>query len=242
MEFRLRRAVAEDKQAINALFVEMLRTIHGKEDVESYREGDLDGYFSGGENWICVAEVDESVVGFLSIEVHREDENYLYYDDFCVSGDYRAKGIGTALMHAAEEYCCGLRFGNVVLHVEKSNRSAREFYARKGFVFLRDDGTRLCLIKHFPVPDVKPDVSFAEAVERIRRMEHCFDEMTKAAKEHAAVPEALRKTLTDYYAGGLWLCDYRLDEMGYFPAELKRGVLSEDAVYNLLGEIERNDS
>ena len=32
--------------------------------------------------------------------------------------------------------------------------------------------------------------------------------------------------------------DYELDESGLLPKELKRGVLSEDAVYDLLEEAE----
>lgn len=44
------------------------------------------------------------------------------------------------------------------------------------------------------------------------------------------------KILTDYYEGGEWLEDYESDERGELPAQLKRGVLSEDGIYNLLAE------
>lgn len=40
--------------------------------------------------------------------------------------------------------------------------------------------------------------------------------------------------LTDYYENGAWLRDYERDERGEFPPELKRGVLSEDGLYNAL--------
>lgn len=43
--------------------------------------------------------------------------------------------------------------------------------------------------------------------------------------------------LTSYYDGGQWLEDYQCDERGELPTALKRGVLSEDGVYNLLGDI-----
>jgi len=33
---------------------------------------------------------------------------------------------------------------------------------------------------------------------------------------------------------GQWLADYELDEAGGLPPDLKRGVLSEDGLYNLL--------
>lgn len=50
-------------------------------------------------------------------------------------------------------------------------------------------------------------------------------------------PEALQ-ILLQYYEGGQWLQDYRLDELGYLPPDLKRGVLSEDGVYNFLAELQ----
>lgn len=82
-----------------------------------------------------------------------------------------------------------------------------------------------------------------QAVERIEKMERVFDELKQAAEqdkaalfEDAALRELLRE-LTGYYDGGQWLRDYELDEKGLIPREIKRGVLSEDAVYNLLSEI-----
>lgn len=148
MNICLRKAVKEDFGRINELFVEMLRTIYSKEDMQGYKDGDLDYYFSGGEDWICVAEIDGKVEAFLSIEVHREEQNYLYYDDFNVSQTFRGQGIGSALMEKAEEFCRMLGFSAIVLHVEETNTRARTLYEKKGFTLLRNDGTRLCLIKH----------------------------------------------------------------------------------------------
>ena len=81
------------------------------------------------------------------------------------------------------------------------------------------------------------------AVARIREMEACFDLLQAMAARH---PEATRKPffqallgrLTRYYEGGQWLRDYRLDEQGLLPADLKRGVLSEDGVYDFLASIQ----
>ena len=147
MEYTLRIAAAADFDAVNALFIEMLQSIYNKEDVEGYKPGDLDYYFSGNEHRIYLAECDSRTVGFLSVEVHREEKNYLYYDDFSVSRNYRGCGIGTALMEEAEKYCRELGFSAAALHVEKANERARRFYDRKGFSVLRDDGSRLCLVK-----------------------------------------------------------------------------------------------
>ena len=42
--------------------------------------------------------------------------------------------------------------------------------------------------------------------------------------------------LARYYHSPEWLADYDADNRGEFPQDLNRGVLSEDALYNLLSE------
>lgn len=42
------------------------------------------------------------------------------------------------------------------------------------------------------------------------------------------------KALGRYMKSGKWLKDYEADEQGRLPADLKRGVLSQDGLYNLL--------
>ena len=44
--------------------------------------------------------------------------------------------------------------------------------------------------------------------------------------------------LKEYQDSGQWLKDYQCDEKGIIPLDLKRGVLSEDGLYNLLDEVE----
>ena len=63
-------------------------------------------------------------------------------------------------------------------------------------------------------------------VERIQRMEAHFD---RAEPEDLAI-------LAEYYDSGLWLSDYEADERGEIPKDLKRGVLSQDGLYDLLSE------
>ena len=147
MSYSLRKATKEDFDRINELFKEMLVSVYGHGSHEGYREEDMDYFFADGENWICVAEIDGRVEGYISIEVHREEKEFLYYDDFCVGEKCRGMGIGSVLMKRAEEYAGSLGISAIVLHVEESNVSARGFYEKRGFTLLRNDGTRLCLIK-----------------------------------------------------------------------------------------------
>lgn len=73
-----------------------------------------------------------------------------------------------------------------------------------------------------------------EAISRIRRMEEVFDVL----RENPSRADLLSE-LTAYYQGGQWLRDYELDEQGLLPPDLKRGVLSQDAVYDFLAEYEK---
>ena len=41
-------------------------------------------------------------------------------------------------------------------------------------------------------------------------------------------------TLEAYYTSPAWRTDFEADEAGLLPPDLKRGVLSEDGIYNLL--------
>ena len=67
-------------------------------------------------------------------------------------------------------------------------------------------------------------MNLKERIERIKIMEHYYD------------------ALKEYYESGLWLSDYEADERGELPADLKRGVLSQDGLYNLLNDIETKDA
>ena len=85
--------------------------------------------------------------------------------------------------------------------------------------------------------------SLSEAIQRIQTMETCFVTLQTAIKENPtsvwedSVLTHLLQRLTHYYESGQWLQDYELDEKGLLPPSLKRGVLSQDAVYDLLEQI-----
>ena len=78
--------------------------------------------------------------------------------------------------------------------------------------------------------------------ERIRKMEEALDaskaaieKLSEALSEYEAVQDRF-DALLDYYGNGQWRADFEADEEGLLPAGLKRGVLSEDAVYDLITE------
>lgn len=79
-----------------------------------------------------------------------------------------------------------------------------------------------------------------EQIERIQEMEEKLDHCLAAAvkmQEALDVFEACTDdyvSLLDYYGGGQWMQDYEDDEAGKLPADLKRGVLAQDTVYDLI--------
>ena len=119
MKYIIRQAAAEDEKRIRELYTEMLQTVYSKEDAEAYKDKDLCGFWTGDENRIFVAE-DRAVVGFLSLEVHHENKDYIYLDDFAVTSKYRNKGIGSALLKAAESYAREINLKRILMRSMKT--------------------------------------------------------------------------------------------------------------------------
>ena len=81
-------------------------------------------------------------------------------------------------------------------------------------------------------------------VKRITEMEASMERVNKvvtAIREHlnrlGNLSSDIEK-LQDYYENE-WREDFEADERGELPKDLKRGVLSEDALFDLLEETER---
>ena len=76
--------------------------------------------------------------------------------------------------------------------------------------------------------------------ERIERMEQNLERVINALRvlndaldEYEAARDALHE-LDTYYGSDTWKQDFSDDEQGRLPNTLKRGVLSEDAIWNIL--------
>ena len=82
-----------------------------------------------------------------------------------------------------------------------------------------------------------------EQIARIRKMERILNNATAAVKRLTTALdkwEAIREdiiALDEYYGSDLWKQDLIDDEAGRLPADLKRGVLSEDGIWNLLTDV-----
>lgn len=81
-----------------------------------------------------------------------------------------------------------------------------------------------------------------EQITRIRLMERRLNTALAAVKRLSAAldkweaaQEAIA-TLDEYYGSDVWRQDLADDEAGLLPEGLKRGVLSEDGIWNMLSD------
>ena len=81
-----------------------------------------------------------------------------------------------------------------------------------------------------------------EKIERIQRMEGYLNDYAKTLEETKQAMEQLKEhqesyiQLRDYYSSQVYFDYLELSNQADFPADLPCGVLSEDAVYDLLDE------
>ena len=68
--------------------------------------------------------------------------------------------------------------------------------------------------------------------QRLDRASAAVMQLSAALDSYATTREAIRE-LSAYYGSNEWKQDLADDEAGLLPQDLKRGVLSEDAVWNL---------
>jgi hypothetical protein len=79
-----------------------------------------------------------------------------------------------------------------------------------------------------------------EQAERIRQMEQRLERSAAAVMALSAALDRYEEVKEDisaleaYYGSETWKQDFADDEAGLLPPSLKRGVLSEDGIWNLL--------
>ena len=72
----------------------------------------------------------------------------------------------------------------------------------------------------------------AEMEAKLDEARDVIDRFQDAVRGYARIQDTVEELERYYYSD--WRKDYEADEAGKLPADLKRGVLSEDALYDLL--------
>lgn len=81
-----------------------------------------------------------------------------------------------------------------------------------------------------------------EQIERISKMERNLDDaeaaissLRNSLEEYMSAQPKIAE-LFAYYSEGDWMRDYEADSAGLLPHDLKRGVLSEDGIFNMMSD------
>ena len=89
-----------------------------------------------------------------------------------------------------------------------------------------------------------PDVYPKNLVERVARMEEASKrvenmlvQLNQGLDSYSQVQHEI-EILEKYLDSKQWRADFEADEAGKLPADMPRGVLSEDGLYNLLNRVE----
>ncbi len=104
------------------------------------------------------------------------------------------------------------------------------------------NGKKVLVLAGKSAPKIIREDSICELlqIERIKWMEQRFDKALAAIKDKSADSlKAIKEDvaeLSKYYGSELWKLDFAADEAGRFPSGFKRGVLSEDGIWNLLSD------
>ncbi len=149
------------------------------------------------------------------------------------------------VFHTMLDYCAALS-GNIRIDTHRDNHIMQHLLECHGFTYcgiiLLANGDERLAYQRISPQHQPTDHGKADRIARIRQMEQSFDRLTAAVEKLSAALDAYKQAkkdieqLTAYYDGGAWRSDFEADEAGLLPADLKRGVLSEDGLWNLLSE------
>jgi UDP-N-acetylglucosamine enolpyruvyl transferase len=156
-------------------------------------------------------------------------------------------------------------YGEIVTHDYWMTRRIFErldarFEMEPGHISMHRDGRPLKVVREFdgqiptisdgPWPQFPSDMmscliaAATQAEGSVLFFEKIFDEVRSMSHETAAFAEETRmkvRLLDEYYTSGEWQEDYEADEEGLLAADLKRGVLSQDGLYDFLKEWQAED-
>ena len=193
--------------------------------------------------WAVVRKDTGEFIGDCGLTMQNIDGEQLPEIGYHIHKDHWRQGFGSEAARAVRDWAFTHRdFDCLYSYMKYTNVGSYSTAAAAG----------LKKIKEYPDPEDEILYVYAitraeweelkegeAAVCRIREMEACFDALRAAGAEERCKDAALREQLerlAAYYEGGLWRRDYERDEKGLLPAGLKRGVLSQDGVYDLLTE------
>ncbi len=160
---------------------------------------------------------------------------------------YQEKGLGRAALSILIRYLFDRGFTTVALDTNPDNRRARHVYEKLGFHQVRirkncwrdQRGVLRSAVDYELKEEDFNDFSGGNRMNQIERIRHYEALKNRAEELISEVSEKMEeldkaiRELNEYYTGKNWKKDFAADEAGKLPADLLRGVLSEDGLYDL---------
>lgn len=165
--------------------------------------------------------------------------------------DYQEKGLGKIVLSMLIRQLFNMGYEKIVLDTNLKNERAQHVYESLGFhktAINRDSWQDQLGIPQSSIDYelVEKDFeNFAEHAEefrnseqllRITYFENLSDEIRDTLKSYKLL-ESRSEELAQYYESAQWRKDFEDDEKGMIPSDMKRGILSEDGIYDLLEEV-----
>ena len=123
---------------------------------------------------------------------------------------------------------------------EEAHKRVNELLRSRGILLFpesaaqRYDHKKTPFSKRLKRDNVPPTLYKMEDI--LQKANHTLNTLEASIFDLQHMQDDIQK-LADYYGSKQWRKDFEADEQGLYPEDLRRGVLSEDGIYNLL---ERN--
>jgi N-acetylglutamate synthase-like GNAT family acetyltransferase len=191
------------------------------------------------EQILALGGYEERALGEMAFYERFKDEYpaHLHID---ILEAYTGSGNGKALIARALETMRADGVKGVILGVAKANERACRFYQACGFRILEEDDRGYAMGMSLAQTADRQTERIREMEARMERTEAALRQLKEAMDNYASCQKDLDE-LRGYYEGGAWQKDYEADERGEIPTGLRRGVLGQDALYDLLAETDRMD-
>lgn len=195
-----------------------------EEALAKYEEGYRDymiGDFQADQGTLLVLETDG--VYRSALRLLPQGQNMFLLEALETHPDYREMGFGKRILQEMMLYLhrqvpnC-----TVCSHVSRKNKISIQTHRAAGFSASKEENGDLCM--------TWSDAQIARIEEQEARLNRIL------AAEKPSVDDL--RALEAYYESPLWRIDFESDEAGQIPEQVKRGVLSEDAIYDVLTSYE----
>ena len=195
-----------------------------EEALAKYEEGYrsyLLGDFRAAQGTLLVLE--KEGVYRSALRLLPQEQNTFLLEALETHPAYREMGFGKRILQEMMLYLHRNDPGcSVISHVSRKNSISVQTHRAAGFSGAKDADGDFCM-------------TWSDAqLSRIEEQEARLDRILATDDPSA---EDLR-LLAAYYDGPLWRTDFESDEAGQIPEQIKRGVLSEDAIYDVLTSYE----